>query len=169
MGSVGAGEECECEWERLEKDDTWKDNGRFITVHPLESADQCELACCYRQLGCAAYTYTPDHHTCKLWVELDGECHASPPSRMRSEERTDLSAPASLRAKAPCRSRRRGRGAAPTSGITSAKHRPASMRATRPCRSTTTSALDGLSLPAWRRSRWSTCSSAHWSCRSGDA
>ena len=65
------GEECECEWERLDEGMSWQDNQMFITVHPITSWEQCELVCCYRQLGCAAYTHTkPD--LCKIWVNLQG-------------------------------------------------------------------------------------------------
>ena len=53
-----SGEDCECKWSRLEPDSAWSaTQPRFVTVKPLSSVDQCELACCYRQLGCAAYTY----------------------------------------------------------------------------------------------------------------
>ena len=70
---VHFGADCECTWERLGKDEGWTAaQPRYVSVQPLDSADQCELACCYRELGCAAYTYTAQDRVCKLWVDLDG-------------------------------------------------------------------------------------------------
>lgn len=80
MGSrLGEGEECECEWERLEEDATWKDNAMYLTVNPISSWEQCELVCCYRHLGCAGYTYTAHDVTCKVWVSLEGACSSTSP------------------------------------------------------------------------------------------
>ena len=60
MGSLfGESEECECEWERLAEDAAWTNNNMYLTIHPISSWEQCELVCCYRQLGCAAYTWAP--------------------------------------------------------------------------------------------------------------
>lgn len=73
MALLGSGEECECEWERLPDGATWSSNDRFVTVTPIKSADQCELTCCYRELGCAAYTFDPvGAGVCKLWIDIEG-------------------------------------------------------------------------------------------------
>ena len=69
---VGVGEDCECEWERLEDGKAWAGSQMFVTLHPIESADQCELACCYRKLGCQGYTYTAPDQICKLFAGMDG-------------------------------------------------------------------------------------------------
>eukprot|EP01044_Picomonas_judraskeda_P016283 COSAG03_NODE_2869_length_2390_cov_7.112615_2_plen_78_part_00 len=74
MGSLfGESEECECEWERLAEDAAWTNNNMYLTIHPISSWEQCELVCCYRQLGCAAYTWAPPA-VCKVWVSLEGTC-----------------------------------------------------------------------------------------------
>ena len=74
--------ECECEFDAT--DGSWTNNMRFITVHN-DNAAQCQLACCYRSLGCVAFTYLesgfgpPNNDPCKLWIDLDGTSPAPTP------------------------------------------------------------------------------------------
>ena len=81
----GAAETCACEsasgWQMMAHT-FFTGPGKLYVTTISESAEQCRLACCYRELGCQYFSFdgragTPQ--TCTLWVSIEGNTPSTIP------------------------------------------------------------------------------------------
>ena len=137
---------------------------RYLTIKPITSWEQCELVCCYRQLGCDAYTYTSADEVCKVWVSLEGT-HTTQARVLQVMNRHRMLLCRCCLLQVPRSNRSKEPEAASTLVITSAKHRRVKTRTTHTCPGTTIWVLGGSSYLHWSPSRRCTCWLERWLCR----